>query len=111
MPQLDAFEEAAREAVMTRFETWHARRLRVCREAMVEVFHRKQNEYGAHASVSGNDLRRWLEQHPEWDTDGGHNWRAAVFAGKQWEWTGELVASTATGGHATPLKCYRVRAS
>lgn len=102
-------EEVAREAVMQRYETWHEKRLRICREAMVEVLGRKQNEYGAQASVSANDLRRWLEQHPQWDAEGGHNWRAAVFASKEWEWTGEMVESTAKGGHRCRVQCYRLK--
>jgi len=96
--------------VMDRHETRHQRRLRVLREAMASLYRAHLTEKGFdRAYVSGNDVRRWLERNPEWNAEGSANWRAAVFASKEWLWTGEMIPSTAKGGNATKIQCYRLR--
>ena len=103
-------ESAQRELVFDRHETRHARRLRVVREAMASLYRSRLVELGFdRAYVSGNDVRRWLLRNPEYDIGGSANWRAAVFASKEWEWTGQMVESTPPGGHRTKLQPYRLR--
>lgn len=109
-PELDLFEVAAQEAVMQRHETRHQQRLRVIREAMAAKYRSRVAVYGQDkAWISGNDVRRWLERHPEWDVAGSANWRAAVFASKDWAWRGDMIRSTARKGHRVKIQCYRLR--
>lgn len=103
-------ESAQREFVFSAHEARHRQRLRVLRDAMALLYRSKLIEKGFDkAYVSGNDVRRWLERNPEYDTGGNANWRASVFASKEWEWTGQMVESTAPGGHRTKLQAYRLR--
>jgi hypothetical protein len=102
-------ESAQREMVFEAHESRNRRRLRVLREAMALLYRSRLAELGFdRAYVSGNDCRRWLMRNPEYDTSGSANWRAAVFASKEWAWTGQMVESTARGGHRTKLQAYRL---
>ena len=103
-------ESAQREIVFDGLETRNQRRLRVLREAMALLYRSRLVELGFdRAQVNGNDVRRWLERNPEWDTGGSANWHAAVFRHRIWEWTGGMVISTARGGKQTKLQAYRLR--
>lgn len=103
-------ESAQREMVFAAHETRHQARLRVVREAMALGYRRRLAELGFdRAQVNGNDVRRWLMRNPEYDVGGNANWRAAVFASREWAWTGQMVESTAPGGHRTKLQAYRLR--
>ena len=103
-------ESAQRELVFARHETRYQSRLRVVRDAMAMLYRGRLLQLGFdRAFVSGNDVRRWLERNPEYEAEGSANWRAAVFASKLWEWTGQMVESTAPGGHRTKLQAYRLR--
>jgi len=103
-------EAAQRELVFDGHELCHPRRLRIIRDAMAMLYRHRLIERGFEgAYVSGNDVRRWLERSPEYDAEGSANWRAAVFASKEWAWTGQMVESTAPGGHRTKLQTYRLR--
>jgi len=103
-------EAAQREMVFEAHEVQHRQRLRVLRDAMAALYRSRLLELGwDHAPVSGNDVRRWLERNPEYDSGGSANWRAAVFASKEWAWTGQMVESTAPRGHRTKLQAYRLR--
>jgi len=102
-------EAAQRELVFDAHELRHQRRLQIIRAAMALHYRIRMVERGFEvAYVSGNDVRRWLERHPEYDTEGSANWRAAGFTSKEWEWTGQMVESTAPGGHRTKLQAYRL---
>ena len=103
-------EAAQREIVFDAHETRHQGRLRVLRDAMALLYWSRLVELGFdRAYVSGNDVRRWLLRNPEYDTGGSANWRAAVLASKEWVWTGQMVESTAPGGHRTKLQAYRLQ--
>ena len=103
-------ESAQRELVFAAHETRHHSRLRVLRDAMAALYRSRLAELGfERAYCSGNDVRRWLERNPEYDIGGSANWRAAVFTSKEWAWTGQMVESTAPGGHRTKLQTYRPR--
>ena len=103
-------ELAQRELVFETHEAQHRQRLRVLREAMALLYRSRLVELGFdRAYCSGNDVRRWLLRKPEYDIGGSANWRAAVFASKQWMWTGQMVESTAPGGHRTKLQAYRLQ--
>jgi len=103
-------ESAQRELVFALHEAQHQRRLLLIRDAMAALYRSRLVELGFdRAQVNGNDVRRWLERNPEYDIGGSANWRAAVFASKLWEWTGQMVESTAPGGHRTKLQAYRLR--
>ena len=103
-------ESAQREIVFEAHEAQHRQRLRILRDAMALLYRSRLVELGLdRAQVNGNDVRRWLERNPEYDIGGSANWRAAVFASKLWEWTGQMVESTAPGGHRTKLQAYRLR--
>ena len=97
------------EIVFEAHETRHQARLQVLRDAMALLYRSRLVELGFdRAQVNGNDVRRWLLRNPEYDTGGSANWRAAVFASKEWAWTGQMVESTAPGGHRTKLQTYRL---
>jgi hypothetical protein len=67
-------------------------------------------EYGEEvAYVCADDVRRWLRDHPQYDTPGNRNWLAAVWRSKEWKRLAGTHESCTAGSHGNDLARWGLR--
>jgi hypothetical protein len=103
-------EAAQRELALDLHESQHAERLTVARKAMEALYRRRFSTYwyaDCGAYVTADDARRWLRDHPEYDTP-NRNWMGAIFTRKDWKAVGDHI-STTPGSHSNRLRKWVLR--
>ena len=101
-------EEAARDAALEAHEVNYAQTLAELRQAMRDLYRRRQALQGSLAYVSADDARVIIDSDPRYANLDCKNFLGSLYRGsKEWKATGQRIKSKTPGSHGNSLCCWR----